>query len=111
MSLGDSGASDHTLLAQAWSFFHRGAPARLEMQSVHVSLGICLAGVLAVRVVWRLGREGACPPPIPGKGGEDMSTGQNDNDSGNPIVQNVAVISRDPVTLLSLVSGNRVAFC
>jgi cytochrome b561 len=43
------------LLAQAWSFFHRGAPARLEVQSVHVSLGICLAGVLAVRIGWRLG--------------------------------------------------------
>jgi cytochrome b561 len=43
------------LLAQAWSFLHRGAPARLEMQAIHVSLGICLAAVLALRVGWRLG--------------------------------------------------------
>ena len=50
------------LLAQAWSLFHRGAPARLEMQSVHVSLGVCLAAVLAVRIGWRLGPGRRLPP-------------------------------------------------
>jgi len=43
------------LLAQVWSFIHRGAPSRLEMQSIHVSLGICLAVVLMLRIAWRAG--------------------------------------------------------
>jgi cytochrome b561 len=50
------------LLAESWSFMHRGAPARLEMQSVHVSLGICLSIVLAVRIGWRLGPGRRLPP-------------------------------------------------
>ena len=42
-------------LAQVWQFIQRGTPSRLEMQSIHVSLGICLAAVLALRIMWRAG--------------------------------------------------------
>jgi cytochrome b561 len=50
------------LLAQAWSFIQRGAPSRLELQSIHVSLGICLAAVLALRLLWRAGPGRRLPP-------------------------------------------------
>jgi len=42
-------------LAQVWSFIQRGAQSRIELQSVHVSLGMCLAVVLALRIIWRVG--------------------------------------------------------
>ena len=53
-------------LAQAWSFIHRGAPSRLEMQSIHVSLGICLAAVLMLRIAWRAGPGRRLPPATSG---------------------------------------------
>jgi cytochrome b561 len=53
-------------LAQAWSFIHRGAPSRLEMQSTHVSLGICLAAVLVLRIAWRAGPGRRLPPATSG---------------------------------------------
>jgi cytochrome b561 len=54
------------LLAQIWSFIHRGAPSRLEMQSIHVSLGICLAAVLVLRIAWRVGPGRRLPPATSG---------------------------------------------
>src|SRR3954452_4177742 len=53
-------------LAQVWSFIHRGAPSRLEMQSIHVSLGICLAAVLVLRIAWRVGPGRRLPPATSG---------------------------------------------
>ena len=54
------------LLAQIWSFIHRGAPSRLEMQSIHVSLGICLAAVVVLRIAWRVGPGRRLPPATSG---------------------------------------------
>ncbi|MFL5516176.1 MAG: cytochrome b [Gemmatimonadales bacterium] len=42
-------------LAQAWDFLQRGTPARHELQALHVSLGLVLIVVLALRLGWRLG--------------------------------------------------------
>ncbi|MGO9358798.1 MAG: cytochrome b [Xanthobacteraceae bacterium] len=42
-------------LAYSWSLLKRGTPLRLEMQALHVSLGICLAAILILRIVWRIG--------------------------------------------------------
>jgi cytochrome b561 len=53
-------------LAQAWSFLQRGTPLRLEMQAVHVSLGVCLAAVVTLRIVWRLGPGRRLPPAASG---------------------------------------------
>ena len=38
-------------LSQVWSFLPRGTPVRLDMQEVHVSLGILLAAVVVTRIV------------------------------------------------------------
>ena len=43
------------LLAQAWGFLQRGTPVRLELQALHVSLGLLLTAVIVLRVLWRLG--------------------------------------------------------
>ncbi|MBV8097448.1 MAG: cytochrome b [Acetobacteraceae bacterium] len=43
------------LLAQAWGFLQRGTPVRLELQSLHVSLGLLLTTVLVLRILWRAG--------------------------------------------------------
>ncbi|MBV8578949.1 MAG: cytochrome b, partial [Acetobacteraceae bacterium] len=43
------------LLAQAWGFLQRGTPVRLELQSLHVSLGLLLTAVLVLRILWRAG--------------------------------------------------------
>ena len=53
-------------LAQVWPFIQREAPSRLELQSVHVSLGMCLAGVLVLRVIWRVGPGRRLPPAASG---------------------------------------------
>jgi cytochrome b561 len=49
-------------LAQAWGFLQRGTPIRLELQALHVSLGLVLIVVLALRVGWRLGPSRRLPP-------------------------------------------------
>lgn len=50
------------LIAQAWGFLPRGTPARLALQSIHVSLGLTLLVVLAARIAWRLGPSRRLPP-------------------------------------------------
>ncbi|MDR3516479.1 MAG: cytochrome b [Azospirillaceae bacterium] len=40
-------------LSQIWDFLERGTPLRKGMQSLHISLGIALAVVVIVRLVWR----------------------------------------------------------
>jgi cytochrome b561 len=40
-------------LAEIWGFLPRGTPLRHGMQSLHVSLGLTLAAVFAVRLIWR----------------------------------------------------------
>jgi cytochrome b561 len=40
-------------LAEIWGFLPRGTPLRHAMQSLHVSLGLTLAAVFVVRLVWR----------------------------------------------------------
>ena len=49
-------------LAQAWGFLQRGTPIRLELQALHVSLGLVLIVVLALRIGWRLGPSRRLPP-------------------------------------------------
>jgi cytochrome b561 len=49
-------------LAHIWDFFPREAPERSLMQTTHVSLGVVLAGVLAFRLVWRIGFSRRVPP-------------------------------------------------
>ena len=53
-------------LAHVWSFFPHDGPAQIMMQTMHVSLGVILAAVLVVRLVWRpfLGRR--LPPTSTG---------------------------------------------
>ena len=53
-------------LAHVWSFFAHDGPTQITMQTVHVSLGVILAAVLAARLVWRpfLGRR--LPPTSTG---------------------------------------------
>jgi cytochrome b561 len=53
-------------LAQAWSFIQRGSPSRVQLQSVHVSLGMCLAVVLVLRIIWRVGPGRRLPPAASG---------------------------------------------
>ena len=40
-------------LAEIWGFVPRGTPLRHGMQSLHISLGLTLAGVFLVRLLWR----------------------------------------------------------
>jgi cytochrome b561 len=40
-------------LAEIWGFVPRGTPLRHGMQSLHVSLGLTLAAVFVLRLVWR----------------------------------------------------------
>lgn len=40
-------------LAQTWGFLQHGTPIRKELQSLHISLGIILAVVIMVRLIWR----------------------------------------------------------
>jgi cytochrome b561 len=49
-------------LAQAWGFLQRGTPMRLELQALHVSLGLVLIVALALRIGWRLGPSRRLPP-------------------------------------------------
>jgi cytochrome b561 len=53
-------------LAQAWGFLQRGTPARHELQALHVSLGLVLIVVLAVRITWRAGPSRRLPPAATG---------------------------------------------
>jgi hypothetical protein len=49
-------------LAQIWGFLQRGTPTRLELQALHVSLGLLLILVLVLRIGWRLGPSRRLPP-------------------------------------------------
>ena len=40
-------------LAEIWGFVPRGTPLRHGMQSIHISLGLMLAAVFLLRLVWR----------------------------------------------------------
>jgi cytochrome b561 len=40
-------------LAEIWGFVPRGTPLRHGMQSLHISLGVTLAVVFLLRVIWR----------------------------------------------------------
>ncbi len=40
-------------LAQTWGFLEHGTPLRKELQFLHISLGIVLAAVIVVRLIWR----------------------------------------------------------
>jgi len=40
-------------LAEIWGFLPRGTPLRHALQALHVSLGLTLAAVFALRLVWR----------------------------------------------------------
>jgi cytochrome b561 len=53
-------------LAESWGFLRHGAPLRKEFQSLHISLGVLLAGVLAVRLGWRATRGSRLPAAVTG---------------------------------------------
>lgn len=53
-------------LANVWEQLQRGSPPRLELIAIHVSLGMSLAVVLVVRLVWRLARGRRLPPAVSG---------------------------------------------
>lgn len=54
------------LLSEVWSFIHRGAPLRRELIGVHVSLGLALAAVLLIRILWRTGPGRRLPSAVSG---------------------------------------------
>lgn len=53
-------------LAQVWDILQKGTPLRLGLQSLHISLGMTLAAVIAIRIVWRLAHRGDLPPAAGG---------------------------------------------
>src|SRR3954471_13856925 len=53
-------------LAQAWGFLQHGTPLRHELQALHVSLGLVLIVVLALRIGWRAGPSRRLPPAASG---------------------------------------------
>ena len=53
-------------LAQAWGFLQHGTPPRHELQALHVSLGLVLIVVLALRIGWRAGPSRRLPPAATG---------------------------------------------
>src|SRR5690349_23785793 len=53
-------------LAQAWGFLQHGTPLRHELQALHVSLGLVLIVVLALRIGWRAGPSRRPPPAATG---------------------------------------------
>jgi cytochrome b561 len=53
-------------LAQAWGFLQHGTPLRHELQALHVSLGLVLIVVLALRIGWRAGPSRRLPPAATG---------------------------------------------
>ena len=48
-------------IAQVIDLFPRG-PLRVDARSLHIMLGLALAGVMAVRIVWRTGNGRVLPP-------------------------------------------------
>lgn len=52
--------------AQVWDLADRGTPMRLGLISLHVSLGILLAAVLILRIVWRLLTHRRVAPAVSG---------------------------------------------
>ena len=51
-------------LAEGWDFLQHGTLLRKELQSLHISLGILLAVVLAVRLGWRVTSGSRFPAPV-----------------------------------------------
>lgn len=49
-------------LAQVWDLAPKGSAARHAMQALHVSFGLVLIAVLALRVLWRAGPGRRLPP-------------------------------------------------
>lgn len=53
-------------LAQVWDVLQKGTTLRLGFQSLHISLGMTLAAVIAIRIIWRLAHRGDLPPATSG---------------------------------------------
>jgi cytochrome b561 len=53
-------------LAEIWGFVPRASPLRHGMQSLHVSLGLVLAAVFLLRVIWRNTGARRLPPTVSG---------------------------------------------
>ncbi|MGY5809456.1 cytochrome b [Rhizobium sp. LEGMi198b] len=53
-------------LAEARSFVARGTPLRGDLIFVHISLGILLAAVLILRIVWRIATHRRTAPAVSG---------------------------------------------
>jgi len=54
------------LLAEAWEFLEKGTPPRHALQALHVSLGLVLTVVIAVRIPWRVLVGRRLPQATPG---------------------------------------------
>lgn len=52
-------------IAQIIDLFPRG-PLRVDVRSLHITLGLTLAGVMVTRIVWRAGKGRALPPASTG---------------------------------------------
>lgn len=52
-------------VAQIIDFFPRG-PLRVNVRSLHIALGVALAGLMVVRIVWRTGIGRVLPPASQG---------------------------------------------
>ncbi len=53
-------------LAHIWDFFPHDGPVQITMQTAHVSLGVVLAAVLVLRLVWRSAFGRRLPPATTG---------------------------------------------
>ncbi len=54
------------LLAEIWGFLEKGTPPRHALQALHVSLGLVLTVVIALRIPWRAFAGRRLPQATPG---------------------------------------------
>lgn len=52
--------------AHIWEFLAKGTPWRSGLQFVHISLGILLAAVIILRILWRLATHNRVAPAVSG---------------------------------------------
>jgi cytochrome b561 len=53
--------------AEVWGFLQKGGALRRDLQSLHVSVGIALAAIVVLRVIWRFTGKRQLPPSnLPG---------------------------------------------
>jgi cytochrome b561 len=53
-------------LAHIWDFFPHNGPEQRTLQTAHVSLGVVLAAVVIIRLIWRVASGRHIPPTVRG---------------------------------------------